>query len=95
MTMVSKLDAKFWQTVADRFGSDPTHGSHPDPFAMSPEEEAAWEATVAKREAEQKAKEDAEAARQRWWDRTEKIMLWLLWLQIFIGILHMVAISLR
>lgn len=94
MSAVSKLDAKFWQTAADR-RADPTDGPHPDPFAMSPEEEATWKATVAKREAEQKAKEDAEAAERRWWERTEKIMLWLLWLQIFIGILHMVAISLR
>lgn len=95
MSTVSKLDAKFWQTAADRFGSDPTNGPHPDPFAMSPEEEAAWEATVAKREAEQKAKEDAEAARQRWWDRSEKIMLGLLCLQIFFATVHLVAISLR
>ena len=95
MTTVSKLDAKFWQTAAYRYPSDPADAPHPDPFAMSPEEEAAWEATVAKREAEQKAKDDAAAAERRWWNRSEKIMLGLLCLQIFLATVQLVAISLR
>lgn len=33
MSTASKLDRKFWQTAADRFGSD-QDGSQPDPFAL-------------------------------------------------------------
>ncbi|MFT4163396.1 hypothetical protein [Shinella sp.] len=95
MTIVSKLDAKFWHQHAARYPSDPSDGNDEDPFAMSPEQEAAWEAAVAKREVEQKAKVDAEAAEQRRWEWSSKILFGLLWLQVFFATIQLVAISLR
>lgn len=95
MTIASKLDTGFWRQHTDRYPSDPSDAPHTDPFAMSPEEEAAWKAAVAKREAERKAKENAEAAEQCRWERSLKILIGLLWIQIFFATVQLVAVTVR
>ena len=94
MSIASKLNDKFWQQHAVRYPSDKSDDDS-DPFAMSPEEEAAWQEAVAKREAEQKAKADAEAAERRWWDRSSKILIGLLYLQALLATGQLVAMTIR
>ncbi|OHV83663.1 hypothetical protein [Rhizobium sp. LCM 4573] len=87
MTIASKLDRGFWKADAD--------GSEPDPFAMSPEQEARLLAEIAKREADEKAKQEAEAAEERRLAREWKIFVGLLSLLWFLGFVQLVAKSLR
>ncbi len=52
MITVSKLDRKFWQQAADRFGSDPADGADENPFALPPrfeEEETRLSVTARRR----------------------------------------------